>query len=438
MKRIMRKATRDENGKVLIMVLILLLVGGLILTPMLGLMQTGLIAGQVYERKTAELYAADAGVEDAIWRIQNDKADFDEAGYYSYPDLEDGVAELWLMNGKSVDVKIHREVLEGSTKCHQLHGYEIISRARGDGSATTIQAYLTGAVEFADLSGLMDHLIMIKRNLSDEEVEALQKELKKLTLEFKDECYDECNDECFKADDCVPVWDYNDIPEGCVGCGAVYNYPDDVWPSADILRAYYWDDVRHEASYPYVALDVKDYPEIGPFRKDQGLTITNTGANGLTLQLDGTVYIKGDTIIGKTNADFTIDLRGNTIFVDSSTVGSKNALEVGGKCSILGPGAIIAVGDIKFAPGGVVGRDEEGNGGPVFVLSISGTTYMQPSASFYGAVAGHDYVYVQKGTGPTLTYPPGGIGEEFDFFPRLVEVDRTYDIRSWTIGPRAE
>ncbi len=73
MKIGVKRAIRDEQGKVLILVLVLLVVGGLVLTPLLGLMSTGLVAGQVYERKAAELYAADAGVEDAIWKIQHDE-----------------------------------------------------------------------------------------------------------------------------------------------------------------------------------------------------------------------------------------------------------------------------------------------------------------------------------------------------------------------------
>ena len=71
MKAIMSLISRDESGKILILALVLLVVGVLLLTPLLGLMSTGLIAGQVHERKTAELYAADAGVEDALWRIRH-------------------------------------------------------------------------------------------------------------------------------------------------------------------------------------------------------------------------------------------------------------------------------------------------------------------------------------------------------------------------------
>jgi len=73
MKDILKAAIRDQKGNVLILVLVLLVVGGLILAPLLGLMSTGLVAGQVYEKKTAELYAADAGVEDALWRIKHDQ-----------------------------------------------------------------------------------------------------------------------------------------------------------------------------------------------------------------------------------------------------------------------------------------------------------------------------------------------------------------------------
>ena len=53
------------------MALILLLIGGLMTAPLLSFMGSGLIAGEVYEARTAELYAVDAGVEDAIWKIQN-------------------------------------------------------------------------------------------------------------------------------------------------------------------------------------------------------------------------------------------------------------------------------------------------------------------------------------------------------------------------------
>ncbi len=69
MKRIMNKSIKDEKGQVLVLAMILMLVGGLIIVPLLGFMSTGLIVGRVFEDKMAQAYAADAGVEDAIYNI---------------------------------------------------------------------------------------------------------------------------------------------------------------------------------------------------------------------------------------------------------------------------------------------------------------------------------------------------------------------------------
>ena len=71
MKNLIKRIAREEHGSVLTIALILLVVGGLLLAPLLGLMSTGLVSGQVYEKKTAALYAADAGIEDAIWKLAN-------------------------------------------------------------------------------------------------------------------------------------------------------------------------------------------------------------------------------------------------------------------------------------------------------------------------------------------------------------------------------
>lgn len=60
-----------EKGQALILVLILLLLVSLVITPLLTLMSTGLKTSQVFEELTYELYAADAGVEYALWCISN-------------------------------------------------------------------------------------------------------------------------------------------------------------------------------------------------------------------------------------------------------------------------------------------------------------------------------------------------------------------------------
>lgn len=84
----MKKMNKRESGQALILVLILLVVGGLIIAPLLAFVSSGLRAGQVYEDKTDELYAADAGVEDAIYNILYPDAPFydslRENGSHSY------------------------------------------------------------------------------------------------------------------------------------------------------------------------------------------------------------------------------------------------------------------------------------------------------------------------------------------------------------------
>ncbi len=71
MKKTLNKLIGKEQGQALIFALIMLAVGCLIVVPLLAFMSTGLSAGQIYEQKMEGLYAADAGVEDALWKILN-------------------------------------------------------------------------------------------------------------------------------------------------------------------------------------------------------------------------------------------------------------------------------------------------------------------------------------------------------------------------------
>ena len=63
----MKTLIKGEKGYVLIAALLVLVILGLISGPLLSYMVSGLKAGHVFETGAAELYAADAGVQDAIW-----------------------------------------------------------------------------------------------------------------------------------------------------------------------------------------------------------------------------------------------------------------------------------------------------------------------------------------------------------------------------------
>lgn len=99
---------RGQTGQALVSVLLLLVVGGIVVTPTLHLMGTGVWSGRAYEQKIGEIHAADAGVEDALWHIRNDHLDellgagynqYDYSSSYDYP-------YLLSVNDKDVAVSI--------------------------------------------------------------------------------------------------------------------------------------------------------------------------------------------------------------------------------------------------------------------------------------------------------------------------------------------
>ena len=123
-KRTLNKLTRNKKGQALIIVLILMLLGGLIIAPLLAYISTGIKVGkEVFENKMYEFYAADAGVDDALWYLQSDVrlgAKFD-ASHYTNPNwtvddipwpIEYELGDL--MNEKGVAVTIDRVWLLGN------------------------------------------------------------------------------------------------------------------------------------------------------------------------------------------------------------------------------------------------------------------------------------------------------------------------------------
>ncbi len=77
---------RQEAGSALILVMVLLVMGSLVILPALANVGTALQTGARYEEKTEALYAADAGIEDAICQVKNDQLPYVLAGqnYHKY------------------------------------------------------------------------------------------------------------------------------------------------------------------------------------------------------------------------------------------------------------------------------------------------------------------------------------------------------------------
>jgi hypothetical protein len=426
MKAIVKRIATGEKGATLVLVLILLLVGGLIIGPLLSYMGTGLITGQVYEMRTDELYAADAGVEDAVWRLQNGDVSLCP-GQPNEPPFNISV------NDKDVEVTITYVTNTTNTVT-----YHVESIATGDGSGTVatvsgtkIDAYVTADITYYSM---LDHLVTIHEDLDEHEVGLLNNKLQNLGIDCPAGC-----EELGQCEKCAKAYDYNsddykNMPKECKGCIAVYNFPDTGWPTAGDLSARYLQDVAGEPEYGSGTIDLDGVDrEEGPLYREGTLEILNgNNKNAASLSLTGTLYITGHTEIGMSGGgsdkpNLTIQLNGETIFVACNyTKADDYALKIGPWCAINGPGAIIAVGDIYLQPNGYVGTNAE----PVLVLSVMGTTMIQPNADFLGAIGGKIDVDLHSGHA-NVDYPGGGF-EEINF-PSLFEAYRTYSIASWEV-----
>ena len=62
----------SEEGQALVLVLLFMLIGALVVTPLLQFMGTGVKAGTTFESKMDEIYAADAGINDGFWQIKEE------------------------------------------------------------------------------------------------------------------------------------------------------------------------------------------------------------------------------------------------------------------------------------------------------------------------------------------------------------------------------
>jgi hypothetical protein len=408
MKTIMKGSIRDQKGAaVLSLVLILLVVGGLILTPLLGLMSTGLMAGQVYEKKTDELYAADAGVEDAIWRIGNesiprgswvtsdDRPDWD---VYHYP-------KPLTVNGKGVDVVVYRK--DWDYTCGENLTYQIISTAVTDDDGSTAALHSSTAV-----ASYVDAKIVV-RNLLDNAITSQ-------------------GDISLGPNSIVG----GDVQFGgnLTGAGSVNGTetPEKyaIWPDGGDLSDYYLGNVTG-APDPGDSYDVSGQTKTeGPWYRNGDLKIDNTVNNPGRLILGGTVYVAGNLDFQQPGGkDYTIDLNGKTIFA----TGRITFPEAKDKVYITGSGCIIAMGRIDFWPS----ISSESTDDFVFVLSTGSYIDFKPNGDFCGSLAGDVRVDLASKCHMTWTeWRRSGIDFPVADYAYASQIVKSLTIRTWEINPQ--
>jgi hypothetical protein len=399
MKSMMKRTAKDEKGSALPLVLVLLVLGGVILAPLLGLMSTGLLAGQVYEEKMGSYYAADAGVEDAISKI---KGDVPDSYPYVYP-------EPLVVNGDSVGVTIFRQDLDPT--CGEELRYRILSTVITDDggetaaivNGTTINAHLS--VSYLDLSAFLDNAIVSND-----------------TITLK-------GDTVVNGDIWLPDEEGLTVDSDVVINGTVKDEGDMslVWPTAEQFSSYYMQEM--EGAYdPGGFIDIKDLnpKTIGPWYREGSLAVDNTG-DSATIVLEDTIYVAGDLEFIQPGAsrNYTINLNGQAVFVEGDFSLASTSI------SILGSGCIIVVGDINFQPN-IIGDDDDF----VLVMSITGETFFHPSGDFSGCIIGDTHVQLQPHCTINWVSPEGkgldvplGVGDD-DRLPPVTGLS----ILSWEIS----
>jgi hypothetical protein len=111
-KKTLNKFTAGESGQALIIVVLLMLVSAIVIAPMLAHVRTGLKTGkEIFEEKMLGQYAADSGVEDALFKIQTDDPLFPDEwdGPWTTQNAYDTEYTYTIsspVNGNNVDVTI--------------------------------------------------------------------------------------------------------------------------------------------------------------------------------------------------------------------------------------------------------------------------------------------------------------------------------------------
>jgi len=136
MKAKLKKTIHDEGGAALAVTLVLLVIGGLMMAPLLGHMGTGTLAGELHEKKTDQLYLADAGIEYAIWHLRT-------GGAYNETLKLHEIEETRVVFEEARVVSVDVDISKIGTACDEMGLYEIVSTATSkDGSSTTVRCYV--------------------------------------------------------------------------------------------------------------------------------------------------------------------------------------------------------------------------------------------------------------------------------------------------------
>lgn len=349
--RLKRDTLHDQRGQTLIIsALILFIFVSLCLPPMLDFMGNGITTAENTGSHTQEIYAAEAGVYDSIWKIividpNVPKGMFD-------PPLEYSIADG--LNDKQVDVSVTR---------HNSLNFHVKSVATDNN--TGHQSTIDTDIAIIGVSGL---------DLA---------EFAKFAVTSNGTISSQYNNVKISGNVWIPdILNYQATPPD----GTIIEAPITGWPTEEMLETYYSYFVNKDNPYTATNIDVSNPLLCGPLYASGAGNYVLTGAATLTgpLFIDGNLYL---------DQYANVNLDGNTIFVTGD-------ISTNPQSYLAGPGAVIAIGDIAFSP----------KVAPAYllVMSISGFVDFQPNGAFVGAVSGNVNITMKPNC--SITWQDPGIG----------------------------
>ena len=381
----MYNKSRHEKGYVLVMALVIMVIGALLIGTMLSYLDTSLTLATKSEETSHTYYAADAGLEDALWNIQYNEA-------FTLP--EEGQPEEWQIpeqiNGKTIDVTVSKEPGEGDWT------YRITSTATGDDGSGTVESYVylsTTTIEHTSIKPLLAFDYAIFSGEEDLEITG-STQVKSYPVQNEGNIY--ANGSITLKGSAKVYGDAiaTDSIE-TVGSAEIYGnetefHPPLEYPSDDEIQAMA-DQYKGEAE----AVSIHDGDYI----------ITGSGSYAL-----GPIHITGDLRISGSGV---IQLQG-TVYVDGN-------IDKSGSFEIDGPGTLLAEGRIDITGSGLLQPEnlplimslstEMGSQGAIKCTGstdISAVLYapygrvkLSGSADIYGSVVGAEIIITGS---RTITY----------------------------------
>jgi hypothetical protein len=393
-KRSFSRFLKGEQGQVLPLVLILLVLGSTIMAGTLTYASTSLKTSQIDKAKAEQLCAADAGVRWAIWKLTNDFLSVPQVASTGLDYTDADFADFADLNNKNVTVNIYCV-----TNVEYNRIYRITSTAVGTDSSTTVEAYVTKMFELWKNAATSQAVTLKPGAVVYGPIDIITPA--------------EANKWPFVESAIKPYLKLQGIP----ALGTLAPYASGDW----------WvDEPGKNIIGPLLA-----QPPLqgGKYHLD----INNKGGAAITATLGAapplpwaTIYVeqvqpsKTELNIGYNSvSEVILELNRNTIFVDGS-------IALGGKCTIKGSGCIIATGDVLFKPNIVSTPDDF-----VFVMSLNGAVTFEPGGDFYGSIAGKNLIYLAPNNILTKTTPPK---DGLNFPTTGLDSSMVWSIRSWQIN----